>query len=168
MYKLYFTLAVFALFLPDAASSKDLPGITTKLGLLHANAKVRSVRFWVTEISMPARITEVQPPTPPAFYLRFMGDMGKVRQSSAGIDWAGGGLRVSALYAKSVHAATNTNFYDYNHFAEMAGSASFSQDIGTCDSLLLGATVAFDRRRPAFVARSRRDNQLATRRLFPA
>jgi hypothetical protein len=151
MSKHYFTLAVFALFLPYAASSKDLPGITTKLGLLHANAKARSVRFRVTEIPMPARITEVHPPTPPAFYLRLKGNLGKVRQSSAGIEWAGGGLRVSALYAKSLHPATNTNFYNYNRFAEMAGSASLFQEIGTRDSVSLGATLALDRRRPAFV-----------------
>jgi hypothetical protein len=151
MPKHYFTLAVFALFLPAAASAKDLPGISAKLGLLHANAKARSVRFRVTEIPMPATIAEVQALTPRPFYLRFRGNIGKVRQSSAGIDWAGGELRVSAVSVKSLHPATNTIFYNYNRFAEMTGSASLSQDIGTRDSVSLGATLALDRRRPAFV-----------------
>lgn len=109
----------------------------------------------------PAPILPASPPAPLPVDLSLptvdTATLGRVKSRSAGTEWTGGGLKLTAMRARSGPATAAAQSFEYRRFGLMALGLSAAQQTSERDTLTLGATYAVERRRPGFIVARRRN-----------
>lgn len=100
-------------------------------------------------------------PSPRPVDLNLLADgrakLASVKGRSAGTDWTGGDIKLTAMRGRSAPATPAAQSFEYRRFGLIALGLGVAQQISGRDTLTLGAAYGVERWRPAFIVAPRRN-----------